>query len=220
MLQSSWVGGRVLAECWYEDLKDFTFATAFMPVSKAQATALVHHYQHHQLSRTDALTPDDEAQLVQLEAELAHAMEEMKASSSTRRELQGEGQGKEEVMGFFVRLSSRSPKDAGLSEGHPRIMEYLTEELDRFGGLAAADPNQKTVAMQRAAGRILRVTDAKQALWLLVNRHTPPPHSPQIQPRTGRLLPVLRVSCVSCGTVSAHSPIWCTRWGTRTASGR
>lgn len=151
-------------ECWYEDLKDFTFATAFMPVSKAQATALVHHYQQHQLSRTDALTPDDEAQLAQLEAELAHAMEEMK-SSSARRELQGE----EEEMSFFVRLSSRSPKDAGLNEGHPRIMEYLTEELDRFGGLAAADPNQKTVAMQRAAGRILRVTDAKQALWLIVN---------------------------------------------------
>jgi len=88
---------------------------------------------------------------------------------------------------FFVRLSSRSPKDVGLSEEHPQFLKILHEELLKktplkrkpvkpLGGIedihhlaASLDENSKRDAVLTTSSRLLRVTTAKDALWLIQN---------------------------------------------------
>lgn len=80
--------------------------------------------------------------------------------------------------GFFVRLSTRSPKDVGLDLGHPRILRYVREEMDRWlpappphtpDEYKSLEPNIQLRSMFDASSRVLRTTSAREALWLILH---------------------------------------------------
>jgi len=144
-------------EYWYPDLRDFTFATEFMELTIEEGKALVHHYQKHILERKDVLTEKDEELLADLEKRLQEKLDSFPRDSD------------EDPPEFFVRLSSRSPKDVGMGPEHPKVLEYLEEEINKFGGIEQASPNEALRSIQSAAGRILRVKTAREALWLIEN---------------------------------------------------
>lgn len=83
-------------EKWYQWIKPLTFETEFLPLTYGQAQAILAHYDHQFRSRS---VPDSFvlAELAALEKLIDATMQRMSRPGSP---------------GFFVRLSTRSPKDA------------------------------------------------------------------------------------------------------------
>ena len=89
-------------EYWIEPLKEITFDTALAPISVADANLLIRCYEHYEQGAgqdgAELPTADAEA-LAALEATLAECMASLNAGEGAR---------------FFVKDSSRGPKDFGL----------------------------------------------------------------------------------------------------------
>ncbi len=78
--------------------------------------ALKHHYQHHLLNRKNVYTSEDKQHFEELEHRLQRVMDLLEANEATHKEAKNE---------YFVRLSSRSPKDVGLGADHPKVLQVL-----------------------------------------------------------------------------------------------
>eukprot|EP01122_Echinamoeba_exundans_P015346 TRINITY_DN7238_c0_g1_i1.p1 TRINITY_DN7238_c0_g1~~TRINITY_DN7238_c0_g1_i1.p1 ORF type:complete len:359 (-),score=61.52 TRINITY_DN7238_c0_g1_i1:115-1164(-) len=123
---------------WYEKLQDITFKTEFAPVYRFEAEAITCSYQRGKSKLTDA----QKAALEKLEGRLEKLIEKF-------------------PQGAFVRLSTRSPKDAVL------LSPKLYENLEKFINDETEDPNADTVAWYKAAVHTMKVTSGAEAVALL-----------------------------------------------------
>ena len=141
---------------WYPLLSSLTFPTFFLPLSPPTALALIHSYQTHCLSRP-SLTSADNPLLSDLQSAL-HSLIASQYFSS----------------GAFVRLSSRSPKDADIPPAYLHFL-YLHELLclgseGTMSELTAeAAANRRFIAYTRARLYSLRVQTGEQAMRLLLS---------------------------------------------------
>ncbi len=84
-----------------------------MDLSFEEGVALKHHYQEHLLNHKNVYTSEDKQHFEELEHRLQRVFE---ANEAHAKEAKNE---------YFVRLSSRSPKDVGLSADHPKVLQVL-----------------------------------------------------------------------------------------------
>ena len=78
----------------------------------------MHHYQQHILGRKDALTTEESELLDSLDKRLQDKLDSFPRDGDSEPE-------------FFVRLSSRSPKDVGLGPEHPKVLEVHVSQNDK-----------------------------------------------------------------------------------------
>ena len=143
---------------YYQDIESHTFATTFVPVDVATAEAWRIY------NRGGALSADEQQRMGTLKAEVErHICEVMTLGAS---HAVGASHG------AFVRLSTRSPKDA--LENSPALRKRATDllrerlrraNLDRLTGDSLA--NAKLVAVQEVTSELLSVRSADEAFELL-----------------------------------------------------
>lgn len=139
-------------EAWYEWLKPITFATRFLPLSLAQAKAMLQLYQHRYVGR---LPPSRQqlGELRRLETEVQRCIDELASEASD---------------GVFVRLSTRSPKDAVAvtPECFERALQHVKAEVGMSGdGSPAFTTNCQMVAISDCMSQ-LSVSTGEEALQL------------------------------------------------------
>lgn len=132
-------------ENWYEDLKEYTFETVFVPISTDEATVLKHAIEH--VKGKKQLTEHEQSTL-----------------SSFEMQLEGEIQKfREKDKYVFVRLSTRSPKDSDiLSERSEEVYQRFLNESDK-------SKNSQVIARIRAGIRSLKVASGADALDILLH---------------------------------------------------
>lgn len=145
---------NVNAENWADLLKDYTFPTRYIGISVEQAKAFVNCYED--ISKRQLGHPSEEnlARLKTLEAELDTVIQEWK-----------EDQG-----GVFIKLSSRSAKDAAIL--HQRLEPLYLERLQflqKNRGLNVQETNTRVMAMLWAGLQILKVSSGKEGIWMLTH---------------------------------------------------
>lgn len=150
-------------ESWYPKLGSHTFRTEFVKLTREQGEAL--------LARCRANRSGDARQgaakdphLLTLLSELASAFDAV--WSGPQRDDSG-------GRGCFIRLSTRSPKDAALSrpEMYPLFLAQREEVVKLYGPtieMVLGKDGLDKLAFTRAAGRSLRVESAEEALDLMI----------------------------------------------------
>lgn len=165
-------------EKWVECLGALTFDTFTMPISRLDAVALIVLYRdfeqkrnpagaaafsdnanldrHHQLFLQNNPLSLDAAlfQISDLQARLQVAIDSFIGVSDEAK-----------AKGFFVKTSSRSPKDAPAVGDKLRSL-FLTA-LERFDPAIRSTENSKTYALLEAGTKAMRVFSAEEALTLL-----------------------------------------------------
>jgi len=127
-------------EMWYDKIKDLTYETKFLPISLQEGKAMHHFYESK-----GTLSPSQPETLNQLEQKLQQAIEEYSKH------------------GVFVKLSSRSPKDASVaSQKTIKIFEELLEKSPN-------NDNAKLIAINRAHILALKMDSAKEILTTMLS---------------------------------------------------
>ena len=143
---------------YYQDIESHTFATTFVPVDVATAEAWRIY------NRGGALSADEQQRMGTLKAEVERHIREVMTSGASHAVGASHG--------AFVRLSTRSPKDA--LENSPALRKRATDllrerlrraNLDRLTGDSLA--NAKLVAVQEVTSELLSVRSADEAFELL-----------------------------------------------------
>eukprot|EP01097_Dermamoeba_algensis_P006620 TRINITY_DN4127_c0_g1_i1.p1 TRINITY_DN4127_c0_g1~~TRINITY_DN4127_c0_g1_i1.p1 ORF type:complete len:395 (+),score=78.24 TRINITY_DN4127_c0_g1_i1:45-1187(+) len=139
-------------DCWYEYLRDFTFASSFLPLSVEEVNAFVSYY-HTRYNGRNLLSKRDAELILSLQNRIDKQIEENSWRES----------------GVFIRLSSRSPKD-----GQPLEVSALLQALDeglktRHEGDPLKEANQKLETFFRVTMKLLRVTSGREALSLILS---------------------------------------------------
>ena len=143
---------------YYQDIESHTFATTFVPVDVATAEAWRIY------NRGGALSADEQQRMTTLKAEVERHIREVMTSGASHAVGASHG--------AFVRLSTRSPKDA--LENSPALRKRATDllrerlrraNLDRLTGDSLA--NAKLVAVQEVTSELLSVRSADEAFELL-----------------------------------------------------
>jgi len=138
---------------WIPLLRELTFATELIHISQPEAEALVAAFRHWG-QHARPLTPAEAARIAELQEKVAAAMRAVDASG---------------LEGVFVRLGSRSAKDAATLEGDT---ERFRAELDKRRADAERDHpgdklwrgNAEVLAVADATWRALRVTTPEAAM--------------------------------------------------------
>ena len=143
---------------YYQDIESHTFATTFVPVDVATAEAWRIY------NRGGALSADEQQRMETLKAEVERHIREVMTLGASHAVGASHG--------AFVRLSTRSPKDA--LENSPALRKRATDllrerlrraNLDRLTGDSLA--NAKLVAVQEVTSELLSVRSADEAFELL-----------------------------------------------------
>jgi hypothetical protein len=138
-------------EYWIEPLKPITFDTALAPISVADAHLLIRCFEHYEegAGREGAALPAaDAAALAALEATLAACMGSLNAGEGAR---------------FFVKDSSRGPKDFGLITD-----EFVAQFTAAVRAAKATTDDAKLAVMLEVATAELSMGSAGEALPLFV----------------------------------------------------
>lgn len=137
-------------EYWIEPLRGITFDTAFAPISVADANLLIRCFEHYEGPGKDgAELPDADAEALEtLEGTLAACMDGLNAGEGTR---------------FFVKDSSRGPKDFGLTS-----KEFVAQYTAAVRAANATTDDEKLALMLEVATAALSVGSAAEALPLFV----------------------------------------------------
>ena len=141
-------------EHWYDLLRDHTFLTTTVPLPKEVAAAVTASYRHRYLQRAEPTAAQHEALQVY----------------TTRLQIKCAKLGRD---GFFVRLGSRSPKDADAAVATRQA--YEVELARRYAedsaedGYASVDVacNAQLRAYFEVAHSALRVSTTEEAVALL-----------------------------------------------------
>jgi hypothetical protein len=137
-------------ENWYDQLKDYTFETTFLDLSPAEAHALIRAFNHHKGKNPNNFTDDDDRLLKHLASRIDAVIVPYQNSS-----------------GAFVRLSTRSPKDAVIAQ--TKTQEFWKQELEAVGDpeIAAKDENARLIALIKASTNALKVHSGEEAVNLI-----------------------------------------------------
>ena len=100
-------------EEWLDHCKEHTFASVSIPLSMEEAEQIISVYSSHVRSNKQ-ITPDLEQKMEEIAQRMDIAMAQIKEEAPA-----------EFRSGFFVRLSSRSPKDAGFDTDYKNRMAQL-----------------------------------------------------------------------------------------------
>jgi len=140
-------------EKWYTAIQPHTFETHFVPLAIDEARAMAKRYKSSKVDDRVQLT-EEEANLIEaVNKKISVSIDELKSRNKT----------------CFVRLSSRSPKDAGL-DGDAQLKQLLNEEINDFKQKGVAiDSNVKLQALFNASARLMEVSSAEQAMNLLLS---------------------------------------------------
>lgn len=161
-----WLEGRTkfilqyALETWYEPLKEYTPRTMFVTLSRPQQAALYALCLQQPKESPEAPTDEDygarlAATMACLAPEQRELVEEVVAEVGRAiAEFGGEA---------FVKLSTRSPKDAVTGCVNKRMEAHLTREMERSDGT----PNGDSVAFVTASRHAFRVTSGEEAVDLL-----------------------------------------------------
>eukprot|EP00041_Stephanoeca_diplocostata_P027437 m.753962 g.753962 ORF g.753962 m.753962 type:complete len:588 (+) comp23175_c0_seq4:179-1942(+) len=143
---------------WYTTLKSVTFPTAFVRLSISDAEAMIAVYKHREL-RGPPTTADHLRAIAGLRRQITRCMQSMHLG----RDQQSRNQ--RAAAGYFVRLTSRSPKDAAVV-----TKDQFTKQFEH---LKSVEPNSDHTNLQlrayfEASAQAQRVTNADGALSLLL----------------------------------------------------
>lgn len=133
---------------FYHLLRDATFRTAFVPLNFAEARALCNAHLRKEATETDS------ALVAQLEARLAQELACFAAKS------------------VFVKLDTRSPKDVPIYDFEnaklKALLDARLDAIDRHGLSELQQQNLETAAFVVASTEVLCITQASEAMDLLV----------------------------------------------------
>eukprot|EP00005_Dracoamoeba_jomungandri_P004086 CAMPEP_0174251732 /NCGR_PEP_ID=MMETSP0439-20130205/1466_1 /TAXON_ID=0 /ORGANISM="Stereomyxa ramosa, Strain Chinc5" /LENGTH=321 /DNA_ID=CAMNT_0015332129 /DNA_START=15 /DNA_END=976 /DNA_ORIENTATION=- len=136
-------------ENWYPLLSRFTFNTQFVDLSQIQARALVREHERvASIKAHEGEKENDKQTISNLENEI-----------NTKVATFGSD------VGAFIRLSTRSPKDATLN--HSKTNELFEQELDLLGD-KREDENSRLIALIKSSINSLKVFSGKEALDLII----------------------------------------------------
>eukprot|EP01044_Picomonas_judraskeda_P007704 COSAG03_NODE_842_length_5652_cov_8.316045_3_plen_325_part_00 len=138
-------------EYWIEPLREITFDTALAPISVADANLLIRCYEHY-----DGPGKDGRAELAAADAEALAALEKTLAACMASLNA-GEG------ARFFVKDSSRGPKDFGLTSG-----EFIAQYKAAVRAAHATTDDERLAVMLEVATAELSMGSASEALPLFV----------------------------------------------------
>jgi len=137
---------------WYDGLKDELIPSKLIPLTKDQAKALLHYYQFQKMNQGNPLCKEENDQISSLASSIDAAV--------------SEGNFLEKSGGFFVRLSTRSPKDCTiLSEKTKNAVSLKRSELEKEG--KTIDDNTLLGIIYRSSIQSLIVKSGEEAVTLL-----------------------------------------------------
>jgi len=139
-------------EKWYTYLEAETFPTIFFPLEPEEISAILHTYTLH--NKKD-LSSSEEEQIKGAKKVISHLEDKLDRELPRNVSLRG---------GAFVRLSTRSPKDAVLML--PALKNELQNELR---DIPPGDENADSIAWYCAVIKAMRVKTGKEILDLLLN---------------------------------------------------
>mmetsp|Transcript_24429 Transcript_24429/g.34242 ORF Transcript_24429/g.34242 Transcript_24429/m.34242 type:complete len:436 (-) Transcript_24429:355-1662(-) len=167
--------GEFDTERWYSWIEPYTFKTIFLPLTIDEARAIVAEYRYHMLFNTANHANDTNNNLKEnpIYKNVLVVRESLKAVLA-QFEQKVEESLKSFPEGAFVRLSTRSPKDAPLNEPHPDIHEWIHDEFTKINPnynhkVKNIPPNDVVRSVYNAAARGMKVTHVSHALWLLTH---------------------------------------------------
>jgi hypothetical protein len=137
---------------WFARLKQFTFRSDVLPITPPTARAMVKFYQHYFNIKHD-LTREDVQLLKELEENIESSIR------SINKQVGGNN-------GVFVRMSNRSPKDGAVLLPKDKTIASIYETA--LKGIDEDDNNNKMVAICDVQMQLLRCTESKQVLNLLL----------------------------------------------------
>ncbi|KAL0476368.1 gamma-glutamylcyclotransferase [Acrasis kona] len=136
-------------DVWYPRVKDFTFETAFLPLSLSEAQAIVNYYETFYNHR------------MKLSSEHVHMLK------SLERRIEAELRTNQAfACGAFLRLCGRSPKD-GEPLNRSQVLVKYNKDLEELY-LQGAPRNANTKLRAIAKSTYLRVTTGAEAMSLLL----------------------------------------------------
>eukprot|EP01051_Picozoa_sp_SAG22_P007046 SAG22_NODE_483_length_9925_cov_3.568186_1_plen_664_part_00 len=140
-------------DVWYPKLQVHTFRTSFLPLSLAEAKAVVRYYRARFIEEQAAVSAPDVAVLHELEHRLDSHIKQCYGST-----------------GCFLRLCGRSAKDAEPLSRPAVREEYMQRlhEAEREPGLDAASAEGKMWAVSRTGG-VLRCASGADCMSLLLS---------------------------------------------------
>jgi hypothetical protein len=149
-------------ESWYPLVREHTFPTELVPISRAEAEKLLARCRENRSRAGDAAPAAGEDSLAGMTSAVAAAMLKLSQESNST----------DDPSGFFVRLSTRSPKDAALfrPDLYKIFLEQRAEVVSLYGPaieMRLGRDGVDKIAFTRAAGRSLRVTSAEEAMSLM-----------------------------------------------------
>jgi hypothetical protein len=133
---------QVDIESWYDSIKEFTYPTAFVPLSVNAANTIVSEY--HKLKADSSHDWRQNSTLCQLESEITQAMEENQFSE------------------VFAKLSSRSPKDSRLCQ--KKAKQLALQRLLELKQHQELSTNDLAVAIMSTGIEVLKMNSAYEVL--------------------------------------------------------
>eukprot|EP00026_Physarum_polycephalum_P011495 Phypoly_transcript_11725.p1 GENE.Phypoly_transcript_11725~~Phypoly_transcript_11725.p1 ORF type:complete len:383 (+),score=41.64 Phypoly_transcript_11725:21-1169(+) len=138
---------------WYPALRPYTFESHFIDMSIDDANAMKRMYR----SKLDDIIPtptgDDLQRIEEMKVKMDQIFAGFRAKNKTA----------------FVRLSGRSPKDAG-QDGDDKLKQMIVDEVSQFEKQGiSVDPNFMVQALYKAVAKYLSVSNADEAMSLLLN---------------------------------------------------
>eukprot|EP01130_Rhizamoeba_saxonica_P001348 TRINITY_DN11212_c0_g1_i1.p1 TRINITY_DN11212_c0_g1~~TRINITY_DN11212_c0_g1_i1.p1 ORF type:complete len:367 (-),score=93.24 TRINITY_DN11212_c0_g1_i1:58-1158(-) len=148
---------RTNVERWYEDMKDIMIGAHIFDCTVEQGKAIVKAYEHSNFNK-DPITEQEQRHLDQL-------------ATTIETEVEIGFPGALEN-GFFIRLNTRSPKDAQMFSD--RMKQAVEEDESAYlkeTGKDVIDDNAKLAIVYKNMVKTMIVYSGKQAVDLLVRSH-------------------------------------------------
>lgn len=141
-------------ERWYPLIQKYTFETHFAPITPSQAEAMTKYYKANHVHKTFELP---KFMMDQLDKEVKPKLKTLMGSFKN-------------AVSYFVRISSRSPKDAGLDGANSELKHLVEEEIVSFKQAGfSIDTNMKLQALFNAVARFMQVETPEDAMGLLLD---------------------------------------------------
>jgi hypothetical protein len=132
----------VFMDVYYESIKDFTFKTKFFQLSKIHGEVIT---DAHEKSK-------GKVSLTEKQKDSLHDLIQFISDSIS------------EYGSIFLKLSSRSPKDVS----NDNLNKFVDEEFSKLSNEELKENNSRIFAVQKAAMRLMKVTNIDRALELLI----------------------------------------------------
>ena len=132
-------------EKWYEELKDHTMETHFLPITKEIASAIINTYLDSKGESSQ--TNNDRKILNTLEKEINDILKNLKTAEKSA----------------FIRLSTRSPKDS--RKARAKSENFFEKESEK----GFEDENARLIALVKASIQGLKIHTGKEAIELLTD---------------------------------------------------